>query len=53
MSTSPETTSKTIRVDVFSDIACPFCYIGDTRLERVLESRPDLEMQWVWHPFQL
>jgi predicted DsbA family dithiol-disulfide isomerase len=53
MSTSPETTSKTIRVDVFSDIACPFCYIGDTRLERVLKSRPDLEMQWVWHPFQL
>jgi predicted DsbA family dithiol-disulfide isomerase len=44
---------RTIRVDVFSDIACPFCYIGDTRLERVLESRPDLEMHWVWHPFQL
>ena len=42
-----------IRVDVFSDIACPFCYIGDTRLERVLESHPDLEVDWVWHPFQL
>jgi predicted DsbA family dithiol-disulfide isomerase len=54
MNTLPETTStKMIRVDVFSDIACPFCYIGDTRLERVLASRPDLEMQWVWHPFQL
>jgi predicted DsbA family dithiol-disulfide isomerase len=53
MSTIPETTSKRIRVDVFSDIACPFCYIGDTRLERVLKSRPDLEMEWVWHPFQL
>jgi predicted DsbA family dithiol-disulfide isomerase len=46
-------TKSIIRVDVFSDIACPFCYIGDTRLERVLESRPDLEMEWVWHPFQL
>jgi predicted DsbA family dithiol-disulfide isomerase len=54
MNTPPETTStKMIRVDVFSDIACPFCYIGDTRLERVLEAHPDLEMQWVWHPFQL
>jgi predicted DsbA family dithiol-disulfide isomerase len=44
---------KTIRVDVFSDIACPFCYIGDSRLERVLEAHPELEMEWVWHPFQL
>lgn len=44
---------RRVRVDVFSDIACPFCYIGDTRLGRVLESRPDLEMNWVWHPFQL
>jgi predicted DsbA family dithiol-disulfide isomerase len=44
---------QTIRVDVFSDIACPFCYIGDTRLERVLALRPDLEMEWIWHPFQL
>jgi predicted DsbA family dithiol-disulfide isomerase len=49
--TNPKT--QTIRVDVFSDIACPFCYIGDTRLERVLESHPELEMEWIWHPFQL
>ncbi len=53
MNTIPETKSTRIRVDVFSDIACPFCYIGDTRLERVLESHPKLEMEWVWHPFQL
>jgi predicted DsbA family dithiol-disulfide isomerase len=45
--------TQIIRVDVFSDIACPFCYIGDTRLERVFESQPDLEVDWVWHPFQL
>ncbi len=45
--------SKLIRVDVFSDIACPFCFIGDTRLTRVFKARPDLELEWVWHPFQL
>jgi predicted DsbA family dithiol-disulfide isomerase len=45
--------TQIIRVDVFSDIACPFCYIGDTRLERVLEAHPELEVEWVWHPFQL
>jgi predicted DsbA family dithiol-disulfide isomerase len=53
MNTTSHMTRKRVRVDVFSDIACPFCYIGDTRLKRVLESRPDLEMEWVWHPFQL
>jgi predicted DsbA family dithiol-disulfide isomerase len=45
--------TQTVRIDVFSDIACPFCYIGDTRLERVLESHPELEVEWVWHPFEL
>jgi predicted DsbA family dithiol-disulfide isomerase len=44
---------QTIRVDVFSDIACPFCFVGDSRLERVIESHPELEMEWIWHPFQL
>ncbi len=42
-----------IRVDVFSDIACPFCFIGDTRLSRVFAAHPDLELDWHWHPFQL
>jgi predicted DsbA family dithiol-disulfide isomerase len=45
--------AQTIRVDVFSDIACPFCYVGDSRLARVIEAHPELEMEWVWHPFQL
>jgi predicted DsbA family dithiol-disulfide isomerase len=53
MNTIPKTIPNKIRVDVFSDIACPFCYIGDARLERVLESHPELELEWVWHPFQL
>ena len=43
--------SDLIRVDVFSDIACPFCFIGDTRLERA--THPDIKLDWVWHPFQL
>lgn len=27
-----------MRIDIWSDIACPWCYIGLTRFERVLES---------------
>ncbi len=45
--------NPTIRLDVFSDIACPFCYIGETRLARVLTAYPNLNLEWHWHPFQL
>ena len=47
------TTVTTVRVDVFSDIACPFCYIGDLRLEHVLAGHPEIKLEWHWHPFQL
>jgi predicted DsbA family dithiol-disulfide isomerase len=41
-----------MRIDIFADIACPWCYVGDVRLERVLhEANTSAEL--VWHPFQL
>ncbi|UWQ06025.1 DsbA family oxidoreductase [Aliiroseovarius crassostreae] len=42
-----------IRLDVFSDPICPWCYIGKTRLQRALEARPDHPFLIQWHPFQL
>ena len=42
-----------VRIDVFSDTVCPWCWIGKRRLERTLEARPDLEADTVWHAFQL
>ena len=42
-----------VRIDVFSDTVCPWCWIGKRRLERTLEARPDLEAETVWHAFQL
>lgn len=42
-----------IRLDIFSDPVCPWCYIGKTLLDRALESRPDHPMVVEWHPFQL
>ena len=47
----------TLRIDVISDVVCPWCYIGKRRLEQALElfrrsvDGPELEV--VWHPFQL
>ena len=40
-------------VDVFADIACPWCYIGERRLRRALEARPDAAARVRWRPFQL
>ena len=42
-----------VRIDIFSDTICPWCWIGKRRLERTLESRPDLDAEVVWHAFQL
>jgi predicted DsbA family dithiol-disulfide isomerase len=42
-----------IRLDIFSDPICPWCYIGKTFLDRALESRADHPFAVAWHPFQL
>src|SRR5690554_4047820 len=43
-----------MRVEVFSDIACPWCYIGKTRFERALERYEHAgEVEVVWRSFQL
>jgi predicted DsbA family dithiol-disulfide isomerase len=42
-----------MKVDVYSDVVCPWCYIGERRLEKALALRPDLEVERRWRPFQL
>lgn len=42
-----------VRIDVFSDLSCPWCYIGERRLDRALLLRPDVEAEWHWRPFLL
>ncbi len=40
---------KKLRVDVWSDIACPWCYVGKRRLEAALATFPhsnDVEVAW-------
>lgn len=41
-----------MRIDIWSDIVCPWCYVGETRFDRALE-RFDGEVTIVRHPFQL
>jgi predicted DsbA family dithiol-disulfide isomerase len=43
-----------VKIDIWSDIACPWCYIGKRRLETALASFPHRdEVEVVWHSFQL
>jgi predicted DsbA family dithiol-disulfide isomerase len=42
-----------IRLDIFSDPVCPWCYIGKANLDRALADHPDHPFQIQWHPFQL
>jgi predicted DsbA family dithiol-disulfide isomerase len=42
-----------LKIDVYADIACPWCYIGEKRLEQALSMRPDVEVELRWRPFQL
>jgi len=47
-------TKPIIRVDVVSDIVCPWCYIGKRRLEKAIEdTQSSCNLQVIYHPFQL
>ena len=49
--------SEKIRVDIWSDIACPWCYLGKRRFEAGIaafrEARPDVEVEVEGHSFEL
>jgi predicted DsbA family dithiol-disulfide isomerase len=45
---------KNIKIDIWSDIVCPFCFIGKKKLEQAiskLQLSEQVEMEW--HSFQL
>lgn len=42
-----------VKLDIFSDPVCPWCYLGKANLERALEAHPDHPFEIEWHPFQL
>lgn len=42
-----------IRLDIFSDPVCPWCYLGKTQLDRALERHAEHPFAIEWHPYQL
>jgi predicted DsbA family dithiol-disulfide isomerase len=44
---------KYIRVDVVSDVVCPWCFIGKRRLEKAVALTPDIPVEVFYHPYFL
>jgi predicted DsbA family dithiol-disulfide isomerase len=42
-----------MRIDIYSDTVCPWCYLGKKRFELALAQRPYLEPRVTWRPFEL
>lgn len=42
-----------MRVDIYSDTVCPWCFLGKRRLELAVAARPQYEIQIIWRPFEL
>ncbi len=47
-----EIDQKTVTLDLFSDIACPWCYVGETRFD-LAAAQTGIRVERRWHPFQL
>jgi predicted DsbA family dithiol-disulfide isomerase len=47
-------TDRGLTVEVYSDIVCPWCYVGKRRLERALaQLNGGAQACITWRPFQL
>ena len=42
-----------LKIEIFADIICPWCYIGKKRLENALSERPEIDFAIEWKGFLL
>jgi predicted DsbA family dithiol-disulfide isomerase len=48
------TGNPSIQLDIYSDVICPWCYVGKARLDEALKSLDSkLNVQTSWKPFEL
>jgi predicted DsbA family dithiol-disulfide isomerase len=45
--------SKPVRIDIVSDVVCPWCFIGKRRLEKALAVKPEIPVDLHWRPYFL
>ncbi|HTH55235.1 MAG TPA: DsbA family oxidoreductase [Cyclobacteriaceae bacterium] len=47
-------TKPLIKIDVVSDVVCPWCYIGKRRIEKAIDKlKNDFDFEVEYHPFEL
>lgn len=44
---------QSLAIDVVSDVVCPWCYVGQKRLEEAMALAPEIEVRLRWRPYQL
>ncbi len=44
---------RSISIDVVSDVVCPWCFLGQKRLDQAIAACPDIDVTVRWRPFQL
>ncbi len=50
---NPMPGQQPLRIDVVSDVVCPWCFIGKRRLEKALQLTPGIPVEVHWHPYFL
>ncbi|MBZ9896603.1 MULTISPECIES: DsbA family protein [unclassified Mesorhizobium] len=45
--------ANTITIDVVSDVVCPWCFIGQKRLDKAVAAAGEVDVHIRWRPFQL
>jgi len=45
--------NQPVRIDVVSDVVCPWCFIGKRRLEKAIAIHPDIPVEVHWRPYFL
>ncbi len=44
---------KKLKLDIVSDVVCPWCIVGYLQWMKALERFPELELDLTWHPFEI
>ncbi len=48
-----DTEKLTLSIDVVSDVACPWCFLGKRRLGIAIAQVPEIDVKVAWRPFQI
>lgn len=49
-----KTMSEKVKIEIWSDMVCPFCFIGKRKLEQAIQKlNAEDEVEIIWHSYQL